>query len=192
MSKIYLFLTAGIALFLAAIFLFLVLSVRNRLDSYREQDHFIEIKNYVEGEFIPQNNNTNIIVLTFKNPGLNSHEMFKFLLKDGMETVRSIEFSGDNLGDPADLRFQFEPIMQSKGRQFTIRVEREKEGPKVAVAVDKKNNLSFTTFYRVENRMFSIRSLAERWINFPTGDLVFFVIWVGLLALVAWRGVGKV
>jgi hypothetical protein len=171
------------------IFLFLIFSLgiilglRNRLDfSQPIQDRFLDFKfgAKISQRFRANHDFINIVILNFKNPGLENHGQFRFLLlSDKNETLSEQIFSGYNIGDPSQIRFQFEPIRLSKGKDFTIVLESLSSAEAKAVGVGIKNdgNLFFSVYYRASDKKAILGDFVKNIFGRVKNDFLFFIIW---------------
>lgn len=179
----FLFLSGGIAV--AGIF------ARNRLDIIIDGDDFTKISNTVVTSFVPKHDYLNVVVVAFKNPDFKSSDTFYFgLLNEKNELLRRIEFSGKNIQDPSNLRFQFDPLTNVAGKELKLRIEPKTtlgEHP-ISYSSTKDGRLAMATYYRLPGRAgmiyFVLNSLAER----MKKDLIFFAIWGGMLVSILFVG----
>lgn len=164
------------------------LGVRNRLDTQIFGSRFIELDDRLEYSVVPENDFLNIVIIDFKNPGLANHGSFHFSILDpeGHE-IRHLEFSGWNIGDPGSVRFQFEPIPNSSGRNFIILIKAEPtEDPSIKIAVDKEGNLAFSTYYRTLSKKAVLSNLLSFWAKRVSNDIGFFSFWILTLGITIW------
>jgi hypothetical protein len=181
----------AIFLLIATHFFASVFLVNNRLDSQKVGIGFLEVRENIQFELIPNNNNFNIIVFAFKNPGLANKSDYTFSLSKGDDLLRQINFSGDNVGDPADVKLQFDPIPNSLGNSYTIKIiPKDFERP-ILINCDSGGTPSYRTYYRTLNKNIVLSEAVREWkTNFAEGKL-FFIVWVGLLAAVLYYGSRK-
>lgn len=185
--------------------LFLPLGIKNRLDTRQsERNDFLTLadKKITQGIKV-KHDQLNIIILNFRNPNFENHSQFRFqLLSESGEIVVDQLFSGYNLGDPSDLRFQFSPIQQSKEKDYSIILEALSplETPPVSVAVKTGNlkdwkpislsdgkidkTLSFSAYYHASNKKVVMVDFIKGIISKITDDYFFFIGWFLALALV--------
>lgn len=109
----------------------------------------------IKQEFIPQNNGLNVITVYLKNVSLRNKEPFLFELSDSSGLLRTIGINGSNIGDGDNVRFQFAPVVDSAGRQFTIILssESEKEMAIGAGYSDQVRSIAFQTYYFPQSRL---------------------------------------
>lgn len=164
-------------------FLFPWLAVRNRFDSNQpDRDIFMPLRpgKNLSQTFTANHNLINIVILCFKNPGLANKSEFKFLLKssEGKNLVEKT-FSGFNTGDPSDIRFQFEPIADSKGKVFTIEVSTfSPEEPLLSMGTDGQKGLSYAVYYRTMNKKLAFLDLLESFSLRFFSDVTFSIFWL--------------
>ncbi len=121
--------------------------VKNRLDYSKPGTHFTQIIGPISSTFSPRHSGTNIVVLSFKNPGLQNTDQFMFEITDSTNTrLFTSTFSGRNTGDPSNLRFQFPPINSTDKLTITISPS---DPSHLEVYVDDLNSLAFTSLYRL-------------------------------------------
>lgn len=162
------------------------LGVQNRLDTNVLRSQFTKLGDPLDVTFIPKYDFLNIVILTLKNPGLESQDIFNFAILDADgKVLRQDEFSGFNIGDPSDLRLQFEPISNSSGKVLTIRVTpKSVTNPKISVATDREGKLAFTTYYRVTDKRMALGDLLSGWVKKIAQDQFFFISWLIILGAV--------
>ena len=161
------------------------LGVRNRLDTLSSHEQFTVISDSVETSVVVNHNFLNIVILHLKNPSLNNTGDFRFSIvnPEGSE-IRQLEFTGYNVGDPSDLRFQFDPIPESFGKEFILRVEAvSKEGNLISASTGKDGNLAFSAYYRTVSKKQALEELFGTWKKNTANDLTFFVSWAFVLGL---------
>jgi len=177
-------------LFLTIYFVDLFL-VKNRLDTKTNGAYFELVGEGKSAEIKPAHNLLNIVVVSMKNPGLVNHENYIFQLYDTNNNLgRSIEFKGDNIGDPSDLRFQFEPISGTKDKTFNIKIFPLNKDTKsdVKVSVTDDGNISYTTYYKTENKRDVAKDIVVSYLEKTSGDWVFFAIWGVSLGVILVKG----
>lgn len=174
MNKILVFCVIFFTLCLSLIWI----TVRNRLDIQTNGDHFDHLNRSLQVSFTPRNNNLNIIILHFKNPNLQNTENYTFSLTGPQnEILYQTQFSGRNIGDPSDLRFQFSPIPNSKDIPLTITLKPNSTISPVQVLVDRSGEVAYQAYYRTS---FSPKSP----LNYISTDPIFFIIWFIFLGLI--------
>lgn len=160
--------------------------VRNRLDAQVFGGKFLEIRDSVETTFIPKHDFLNIIILAFKNPSLDNKGNFKFRIFDENGTVlREVDFSGRNIGDPSNVRVQFEPLPRSAGKNLTLHVERTTaDQPLVSIATGDKDEVAFASYYRTINKRQTGEDILSYWRGILVNNLFFFGPWAILLSVI--------
>lgn len=163
--------------------------VRNRLDTQFPGGDFLVVEESIERTFTPRNDFLNIIFITLKNPNLKSSAQMRFnLLDEKGEVLRQIDFSGRNVEDPAKMRFQFEPISDSRGRPLTVRLEvvsAHKDPILVSVNDRFRRDLAFAAYYRKPGKLAAVKDTTSFWKGHVLGDIAFFSIWAVLLGTIA-------
>ncbi len=71
----------------------------------------------------PQHDGLNVIMIFLKNRSLINTDKIIFTLSENEKVIRTIELSGSNIGDGDTVRFQFDPIPDSAGHTYSLRLE---------------------------------------------------------------------
>ena len=180
-----------ILLLIATHFFVSIFLVNNRLDSQKVGVGFLEVRENINFELIPNNNNFNIIVFAMKNPGLANKSDYTFRLLNGNNLLRQIDFSGDNLGDPGDVKLQFEPIPNSAGNNYTVEIiPKDFERP-ILINSDSAGAPSYRTYYRTLNKNAVLSEVVREWKTNLTNNKLFFALWMGLLTSILYFGSRK-
>ncbi len=182
-----------LAVFVVITFLFgsLFLStviVKNRLDSTNFGNHFVQLDSAYKFELEPQNDKLNILILTFKNPGLGNTNDFDLTLSQDENVIREVPFSGRNIGDPSDLRFQFDPVINSNGAKYIVTLTSDNYSYPVSIYVDSSGNPSYRTYYRSSSFAGSLSRMSTFWMSALINNLSFFIVWLILLGGILWFG----
>lgn len=185
MSKVWIATIVVVFGLVSLYFVLLLFGIRNRLDVQRPASRAVPLIVSKETSFIPMHNSLNIIVFSMKNPDLANTGEFRASLIDkrGAGIIRTLEFSGRNLEDPGDVRFQFDPIPDSAGKELTLRVEKKQENrPVVGIYVGKDEEIAFYSYYRVISKWAALSAFVERWRDNISSDLGFFIVWLVALS----------
>lgn len=173
---------------LAGLYLILLLfGIRNRLDVQRPASKAVPLHVSKETVFIPTHNFLSIIIFSMKNPDLENIGEFRASLIDKKreDIVRTLEFSGRNLEDPGDVRFQFDPIPDSAGKEMVLRIEDKQEnGPAVGIYVGVDEGIAFHSYYRVLGKKAALSTFVERWRDNVSSNLGFFIVWLVILSTI--------
>lgn len=186
----------SIVLFLLILFV-VVKGVRNRIDVNQPlQDTFLNLSagKSITQSFTAKHDFINIVILNFKNPGLKNHGQFRFLLlsEKGKSLVERL-FSGYNIGDPSQIRFQFDPIQSSKNKNFTLLVEAiSLDEPQIGIGASKEGDLNFSLYYRVASRKAALSDFLNNLTKYFLNDKSFFIPWGLLVIFLAGLGVRDV
>lgn len=113
---------------LLVVLLFSVFGIRKRIDiAQTSGDYLYQIyeDRKVGQTFVANKDNLNIIVLDLRNAMLKNEQPLYFHLqeRDTNQVLREIEISGLNVGDPGTVRFQFEPLPNSAGKNYYFYLE---------------------------------------------------------------------
>jgi hypothetical protein len=180
-----LFVLVPIAVFFLFIYTFLVIGVKNRIDTQNNGQSYVSFNKQATGDIIPRNDYLNIIILRMRNIGIANADDFKFDIYDpNNEMIREITFNGKNVGDPSDVRLQFTPIENSKGGNYKFILTSEGLGQSILVGIDNSRKLSYTAYYRTANKSNSVRSIVFDFVSRAFKDIGFFVIWLLLLSVI--------
>lgn len=203
-------------LFLVAFFIiFLILAgslfisifmIRNRIDILQnEQNDYLPLSSgqVISQSFTSRHNFLDMVILNLKNPGLINRDEYQFLLKseDG-EKLFEQTFSGFNIGDPGQIRFQFSPIQDSKNKKFIFYLSPLKAttAENVGVAVKKggiegldnilinggayyNGILSFSTLYRASNKVDIFATFFKELFYKFNQDRLFGFFWIFSIAV---------
>lgn len=172
----------SMTLLIAVVFAIQIVGVRNRIDTAVPGDKFEILDNPVSGILKSDNNFLNILMLRMKNPGIENNGVFNFELLDNQgNQVRQISFGGMNIGDPGDLRFQFEPIPDSAGKEYQILVTPDEAQPMVFIEVSKDEEISYTSYFRTVNKSLAAKSFANLLKGKISSNIGFFSFWILML-----------
>ena len=164
------------------------LIISNRLDTRTYVNHYTSLSTPKEGKFTAAHNNLSSVIFSLKNPEFSDKGAFSALISstDG-GIVRSFEFSGYNIEDPSDIRFIFDPIIDSAAKEYTLKLERKSEGDTlVQVGVDEEGGVVATSYYKVENRPRLFIELVNNLFRRILVDKVFIVVWATMLGGLIW------
>lgn len=179
--EVYLVLIFGIFSVFATLFL-AGLVIHNRLDSGRPMSHFAVFGGTKEFLLTPENNFLNILVLIFRNSDLSNNDNLVFtLLSANDKKLRTIDFSGRNIGYYQEVRFQFDPIPNSKGEKLKVRLESLESDPRstpIKIGLSNDEELAFTSYYRPENRTGIFTNILTNFVKKVFEDVGFFVSWI--------------
>ena len=168
--------------------------VKNRLETVgREVSHYEALRSPLETKFTPERNGVNIFIIPLKNPGLVNEDKFKFQLVKVGELGREIEFSGANVGDPDNLRFQFAPLATGVGEEWKVRMvpEEEESTNPLLVGVDERGEMVWSNYRRVGSRQEAVRSVLTSLGGRLAQDKSFMVAWLLLIGLSGYLAVRK-
>lgn len=182
-NKLTLTITLGtLLLLLSGVFGVMVFGVRNRVNT-KVDGYKFEILDDTKEAWVQSNNNyLNIIMLRMKNPGIENMGDFKFeLLDEESNLVREIKFNGMNIGDPGDMRFQFEPIVDSFGKEYKIEITPDGAQPLVSIEVGKDGNMSYTSYFKTVNKTQATQSFLKLIQSKIVSNILFFSAWSAML-----------
>lgn len=190
-NKIWTIVIFSCVVVLLASSLFVHKFIKNRLETIRDRSDFTLISGPIKSSFSPKHDNLNVVVIAFKNPDLKSYDQFVFnVLGDKDEVLRQVEFSGQNMRDPSNIRFQFEPISDIVGKNVWIRVQpKATPGPHpVSISLTKDGQIAFSAYYRSSTGAGIIKGIVDGWIKRIKDDTLFFSIWLGILMTLFFAG----
>lgn len=142
-------------------------------------------KNY-SYTFISPEDNLNSVVLKLKNILIKNSEVVKFSLLDKrMQPIRNIDINGSNIPDGDLVRFAFEPISNSKGKEYTIFLSSPKstEEKSIGIHTDPENNPVLITYHQTTSKISLISKIYQDFILRVFADKIFISIWFLLLTL---------
>lgn len=153
-------------LIVAAALILASVASRNRLDTEAPGTSYLPFAESRPFTFTPKHSGLNIILLRMKNPDLADTSDFVFTIGDSTgQTLRRLNFSGRNIGDPSDVRLQFDPILNSSGQPLTLAVS----SPSKSVKLEN----GFRAYYRTSGLSVNLAPF--------TRDPVFMVLWALLV-----------
>jgi len=171
-----------ILILLGGVFIVMVFGVRNRVDTKVDGFRYEILDKEKRTVLKSENDYLNIVMLRMKNPGIENNGNFSFqLLNEGGGKVREITFKGMNIGDPADMRFQFDPIPDSKGKEYQIVVTADNVLPMVLIDVGSGGEMYYTSYYRTLNKQQAARSFIHMLKSRILASSGFFLLWALLL-----------
>jgi hypothetical protein len=150
-----------------------------------EKELWVYSSHPVSQEIIPQNNGLHVITVYLRNVALRNQDPFLFELSDSSGVIRSIRLTGYNIGDGDNVRFQFNPIMNSKDNPLTLTLT-SNSSQKIAIGVgysDAARSIAYQSFYYPTNRLSILKSTAVNFLHslFQLRFMIIFVI-LGLTA----------
>jgi len=167
MNRRLVFLTlAYLLLPLAALLALTLFAIRRIPDvSQPHQDALASI--YNEKPFVqhitPRHNGFSTAIIHLKNASLTNTDPLSFILSNDVgQTLRLIQISGRNIGDPDSVRFQFDPIPDSAGKSYTITLQTPYtnfDQPKIEAGVANSGDLTYELYYRPQSRAELISSV---------------------------------
>ena len=182
--------------------------VRKRVDIAQTRgEHLFQI--YGDGKvgqtFVASRNNLNIIFLDLKNAALRNQQPIYFHLEEAetAQSLREIEISGLNVGDPSSVRFQFNPILDSAGKSYRFYLDSPTSTEEDAIEVyyspqnlysdgemiidDQKfgGELRFTSYYYPGSKTTVIRETIKDLMARLLTDKSFMIVYLALLFLIA-------
>ncbi|KKQ98081.1 MAG: hypothetical protein UT23_C0005G0004 [Candidatus Woesebacteria bacterium GW2011_GWA1_39_12] len=188
MKKLLIFEVSVICLFIFSSLFVTVFLVRNRLDTQYFGERFVKIEKPFRFSFTPNHDNINILIIPLKNPGLINKSEFNLRIFSEDNIIREINFSGYNVGDPSDVKFQFEPITNTKNEDLDIEISSDDYQNPILINTD-NNRPSFRAYYRSINKKEIIDEWANAWGKRFINNFAFFVTWFLLLTItvrIAW------
>lgn len=144
--------------------------------------------------FISMQNNLGGIGVSIKNPNFANKKNATFQLSDNEKrTLRYVILNGQNIADGKFVKILFEPISDSKGKEYTWVLSSPESVFEDALEIfltdnpplwslDAKEVLSYVTLHKVTNPFEVLAKILSEWINNLVHDRTFFVIYVLLLS----------
>jgi len=189
-----------------AILLFSVFGVRKRIDILQTSgDVLYQIyeDRKIGQTFIANKDNLNIIILDLKNAALRNQQPIYFHLEEEKtaRSLKEIEISGLNVGDPSSVRFQFDPILDSAGKEYYFYLDSPTSTEEDAIEVyyssqnlysegemmvnDQKfeGELCFTSYYYPGSKTTVVREMIKDFSTRLLTDKSFIIFYLFLLFL---------
>ena len=163
-SKIILFLTPVIVL-LTYFLLLPSIFIEERIANYYSTGENLITLNpgiFISDTFYPNHENINSLSLLLKNPAIQNKQSFVLDIKNDQEILRSLNFSGTNVGDPNWLKFKFFPIKNSTNFPLTFNLYTSDSPSSVPISVYSdatKNKILFSTTYTSLNFTDSLKEV---------------------------------
>lgn len=167
----------------------IVFTVRNRLDFETYQVRYEQLDGTFKHSYMPKHNNLNIIILHLKNPGLINKDAYKFNILDSSGSVIvSQTFTGFNVGDPADLRMQFDPITDSGNKNLILKLDSQSSNYNpILVGVDENNGIAFSSYYKTGIKGEEFVNIITNLITHIEKDPLFFGLLFMFLFILFWK-----
>ena len=185
MKKLLIFVVSAIYLFIVSSLFVTVFLVRNRLDTQYFGERFVQVDKPFKFSFTPNHDNINILIIPLKNPGLINKSEFSLRIYSNGNIIREIDFSGYNVGDPSDVKFQFEPITGFRNEVLDIEISSSDYQNPILINTD-KNGPAFRAYYRSINKKEVIGEWVNAWRKRFIYNLPFFITWFLLLTITSW------
>ena len=187
MKNVVIILIAIVLIFIIKSLFVSVYLVRNRLDTQNFGERFAEINKPYNFSFTPRHNNLNIIIFPLKNPGLINKNEFTLKIYSQTELIREMKFSGYNIGDSSDVKFQFEPIANSGSNALNVEIASNSYQNPIFINTGKDNKPSFRAYFRSLNKNEAVSDWQYSWQDRLVQNFPFFIIWIiMLLGIVVW------
>jgi len=188
------------------VLLFSVFGVRKRIDiAQTSGDILYQIyeDRKIGQTFIANKDNLNIIILDLKNAALKNQQPIYFHLEEAKtaRSLKEIEISGLNVGDPSSVRFQFDPILDSAGKKYHFYLDSPTSTKEDAIEVyyssqnlysegeividDQEfvGELRFTSYYYPGSKTTVIREMIKDFSMRLLADKSFVIVYLFLLFL---------
>lgn len=158
--------------------------------------------------FISNHNGLNTILISLKNRSVTNNKKFEFTLIENNNDIRKISLNGSNIGDGDNVRFQFHPITDSKGKTFIIKLTApDTNQGEVPIEVSFSNtdtyihgssldpnqegDFAFQTYYKPQSIYLSIQQMVSRWISlFVNVKTILGIVVVSLLFVLTAKKLG--
>lgn len=127
--------------------------------------------------------NLNIFIIRLKNPALSYDGPVQFSLSENGVLLRSVDLNGFNVGDPSDVRVQFEPIADSANKSYELTVYAQGELMK---GVSSDGEIALDIYYRTNNKLNSLALSIGILFTKLFGDFRFLSIWAVTVSSTLW------
>jgi len=143
--------------------------------------------------FISLQDNLGGIGVSIKNPNFANKKVAYFQLLDSEEKViRSLNLNGQNIADGKFVKILFEPVADSKGREFIWTFSSPESVFEDALEIFLTENpplwnlnsedvLSYVTLHKVTNPLEVLKIISSGWINNFFKDVPFFIVYTSIL-----------
>ncbi len=115
----------------------------------------------------PQSNGLNVVTVYLKNVSLRNQDSFLFELSDLSGVIRSIQITGYNIGDGDNVRFQFDPVLDSAGKIYTLTLT--SNSPRdIAIGAgysDPAKSIAYQTYYYPTDRKLVLIKTSQNFIR---------------------------
>lgn len=138
----------------------------------------------VSQEFVSQEGQLTGIAMTIKNPNLkNKKDFFMDLYNDKGELQREVKFSGMNVEDGTYIKFLFDPIADSKGKNYLITLSNPSAGDEEVLGIyytqkvpswigtmkfdleEQEGGISIVTFHKPQSKWGVIKTIYSGWLK---------------------------
>lgn len=174
-------------LFIVIVFVGISLITKNRPGPQASTTRYVPLTTSYSTTITNPPMGLNIIYVPFRNPGLQNSDSFQISLTDPTSTLASLNFSGANLGDPTDLRFQFAPQSIISPLRLVL-TPKSQSTPDLLVGVDATGSLAYRTYFRPASVLTRLQTDVTALISRLVVDWPFLVVWALTLGLVV-RGI---
>lgn len=151
--------------------------VRDRLDHIVYGNKFLQIDEVYESEIKSQQDNLSTITIHMKNPALENIGNISFQIVEGDKLIREVDITGNNVGDPGDVKLKFDPIPNSAGKTYTGKIIVNQNDPKLSVFVDDNSALGGWFYYRNQVGISGVFKLIFSFVQKLSSDVVFLLLW---------------
>lgn len=177
----------GVFCFITVSFFMSTFLVKNRISKINYGESYIQLLRPLKFTLNADSKNINIVKLTMKNQGMANSSTFHFDVYSQSNLVRSLSFSGNNVGDPSDLKLQFDPVVTDG--IFTFVISSDDYTNPVLINVDDMGDPSYWIYYRTSDKKSAVSSLLSYWkLNFLSNS-GFFSLWTCLLLAILVIGI---
>lgn len=119
------------------------------------------------------------ISLKLKNKELRNNDSVIFILDSDNKELKKIGFNGYNIGDSSWVRFSFEPILNSKDRNFDFQLISPNtiDQNTLGIHLSDKNAPAIITYHTIPSRTDLIKTLYTNLFFRITSDKMFLLLW---------------
>lgn len=185
--QISIILVISILILLPFMLTFFIRDIPSGLQPSLDYTEKIYSTNIVTQVFVAQENRLSGIGVSIKNPNLaNKKELSIKVLDMNDQVLRTINKSGKTIADGDFVKIMFEPINDSKDKEYKLIFESSGSSLGEALEVfidDSTQDVSFVSYYKPANFFSVFTNIVRGWFSKFSGDTAFFVFYVAMVLI---------
>ena len=179
----------SLVVFFAVFLLPVILALGIKYIPYDTQPSLEGVKNiygkyFISQVFTSQESELMGIAMTIKNPNLKNKQDFFFDLYDGSgNNLREVKLNGMNVEDGSYIKFLFDPIADSKGKEYKVVLTNPSAGPEEVLGIyytqnrpswigtmmfneeEASGGISLVTYHKPQSKLGVIKSIYFSWLS---------------------------